>query len=224
MSQASIRNSGFENALRDLKARGGPAPQASAGEEIQPRYIDWFESQKIQRPRQEIIVPPKPPMAEVTRQLMQATGEQTFGLISRRMPASSRLLKAIQARVLDRAPHLGVCRVGRVIVGSNQEDELSVAEFYVTNFDAHLDTQARHFYQPTNQRGTMFFGVGVITDKSGKTKRFDHENGNDGLYFQTKDLAKAIYGIAAISTGMSIDQLMQMDRSFSNTVKKSRAG
>jgi hypothetical protein len=41
---------------------------------------------------------------------------------------------------------------------------------------------------------------------------FDRRLGRQGLYFQTKDLTKAIYGIASISTGMTVEQLLEIEK------------
>jgi hypothetical protein len=219
-----MQNRGFEASIQELRSRSNPAT-----EPVQPRYVDWFDGQRISAPA--VIRPPEEPKVidineatrELTRALMEKAGIQTYDAISSRMPEGSRLRKAIEAKALDHNPLHGVCRVGRVIVGRHF-DEFSAAEFYVTNFDAHLSTTTRSFYTPTDRKGGMFFGVGVVIDQAGRRKRFDHDKGVDGKYFQTKDLGKAIYAIASISTGMSIDQLMEIDRTDHNSVKRSRAG
>ncbi len=220
------QNRGFEASIRELRSRSQPS---TALEVVQPRYVDWFDGQRISSPA--VIRPPEEPKVvdineatrELTRSIMEKAGIQTYSAVSSRMPEGSRLRKAIEAKALDHNPLHGVCRVGRVILGRHL-DEFSAAEFYVTNFDAHLSTTTRAFYTPTDRKGGMFFGVGVVIDKAGRRKRFDHDLGIDGKYFQTKDLGKAIYAIASISTGMSIEQLMEIDRTENNSVKRSRAG
>jgi hypothetical protein len=196
---------------------------------VQPKYVDWFDGQRISspaviRPREEPkVIDLNEATRELTRTIMEKAGIQTYSAVSTRMPEGSRLRKAIEAKALDHNPTHGVCRVGRVILGRHY-DEFQAAEFYVTNFDAQLSTTTRAFYTPTDRKGGMFFGVGVVIDKAGRRKRFDHDRGIDGKYFQTKDLGKAIYAIASISTGMSIEQLMEIDRTDNNSVKRSRTG
>ena len=228
--RASVPETGLAPTIQDLRRRAGLDPNGL--EAVQPRYVDWFDGQKIKGDvaAPAIISPPSDKVVDLneatrklTRTIMEQTGVSTYNSVAGRMPEGSRLRKAIEARVLDQNPFHGVCRVGRVILGRNL-DEFSAAEFYVTNFDAKLDTTARSFYTPTNLKGGMFFGVGVIIDPSGRPKRFDLGRGIDGMYFQTKDLGKALYAIASISTGMSIEQLMEIDRTKNNSVKRSRAG
>ncbi|NTF16980.1 hypothetical protein G6L37_00875 [Agrobacterium rubi] len=217
---------GPDPSIADLRRRLGP--NAAADDPNQPRYVDWFEGQHLAAPAR---IHPDPvkvvDIHEATRKLtcaiMEQAGTKTYSSVAVRMPESSRLRRAIEARALDYNPLHGVCRVGRVILGRN-DDEFTAAEFYVTNFDAKLDTASRSFYTPTDRKGGMFFGVGVIIDKTGRPKRFDRHSGREGMYFQTKDLGKAIYAIASISTGMSIEQLMEIDRNENNSVKRRSAG
>lgn len=224
----SMQKRGFDASIQELRSRSGQ-PSTGLVDVNQPRYVDWFDGQRISspaviRPREEPkVVDINEATRELTRAIMEKAGIQTYSEVSSRMPEGSRLRKAIEAKALDHNPMHGVCRVGRVILGRHF-DEFSAAEFYVTNFDAHLSTTTRTFYTPTDRKGGMFFGVGVVIDKAGRRKRFDHDRGIDGKYFQTKDLGKAIYAIASISTGMSIDQLMEIDRTDNNSVKRSRAG
>lgn len=219
-------NRGLEASIKELRNRSGPS---TALESVQPKYVDWFDGQRISspaviRPREEPkVVDLNEATRELTRTIMEKAGIQTYSAVSTRMPEGSRLRKAIEAKALDHNPTHGVCRVGRVILGRHY-DEFQAAEFYVTNFDAQLSTTTRAFYTPTDRKGGMFFGVGVVIDKAGRRKRFDHDRGIDGKYFQTKDLGKAIYAIASISTGMSIEQLMEIDRTDNNSVKRSRTG
>jgi len=221
-----VRRRGFDASIADLRSRPNPGP--TAVEVVQPKYVDWFEGERLPTPA---YIRPKPaPVVDIheatrklTRSIMEQAGIKTFHAVSGRMPEGSRLRKAIEAKALEHNPLHGVCRVGRVILGRH-DDEFSAAEFYVTNFDAKLSTASPTFYTPTERQGGMFFGVGVIIDDKGRPKRFDLHRGMDGMYFQTKDLAKAIYAIASISTGMSIEQLMEIDRTTNNSVKRSRAG
>lgn len=221
--RGNATDKGSEPTILELRAASG----SRSVEIVQPRYVDWFEGERLPapsiiRPQVEKVVDLNEATRVLTKKLMEQTGLKAYSAVSTRMPAESRLRKAIEARALDNPLH-GVCRVGRVILGRN-DDEFSAAEFYVTNFDAKLDTNARSFYTPTNRKGGMFFGVGVIIDKDGKPKRFDLAKGEDGMYFQTRDLGMAIYAIASISTGMSVDQLMAIDRTTNNSVKRSRSG
>lgn len=219
------RNRGFEASIRELKERSRPT--TNDVDIVQPRYLDWFDGERLAAPA---IISEKPAVVDInaaakalTKALMEKAGLHTYHNVSTRMPEGSRLRKAIMARAMDHNPQHGVCRVGRVILGRN-DDEFTAAEFYVTNFNAQLSTTSKQFYMPTQKTGGMFFGVGVIIDEKGRQKRFDHRNGKEGMYFQTPDLGKAIYAIASISTGMSIEQLMDLDKSGNSSVKRSRAG
>ncbi|MES5100598.1 hypothetical protein ABUK73_20410 [Agrobacterium sp. BA1120] len=202
-------------------------PHLGAEDPDQPRYLNWFDGDAVQQfPR--TFLPGAPlDLHEATRKLtcavMEQIGTKTYGSVSVRMPQGSRLRRSIEARTPTASPLHGVCRVGRVIL-DRQDDEFTAAEFYVTNFDAKLDTSLRNFYTPIDGASGMFFGVGVVIDKTGRAKRFDLNHGKDGVYFQTKDLARAIYAIASISTGMSIEQLMEIDRNENNSVKGRHLG
>lgn len=224
MYQQSQQQS-FDRSILELRKRGAGGAQ----EAVQPKYVDWFEGKPLESPAViGRIAPPAPTVIdvrEVTMAIMTQVGTQTHDVVSSRMPKGSRLLKTIKAKVLEQQPQFGACRVGSVVLGRKSNNEQSVAEFYVTNFDAKLSTSSRQFYTPSaNSKGGMFFGVGVITDTDGRVLRFDTSSGVDGLYFQTKDLAKAIYGIASISTGMSIHQLMEIDRTERNSVRLRATG
>lgn len=216
------RNTG-DLSILEMRER---AAREQGREIVQPKYVDWFEGQQLAAPA--VKRPPEPKVVDLraeqirlTLETMNIVGAQTYRIVAPRMPETSRLRKDLLAKVLPEFPKLGVCRVGSVVLAQHGQNEYSRAEFYVTNFDAKLSTTARRFYTPTSDKlGGMFFGIGVIADERGKIKGFDYGNGRDGLFFQTKDITKAIYGIAAISTGMSVQQLMELDSSSNNTVKK----
>jgi hypothetical protein len=187
----------------------------------QPKYVEWFEGQHVAAPaviRREIpqvvdIRSARDKQVQLTLDTMNIVGAQTYDIVAPRLPKASSLKKTLQAKVLPEFPKLGVCRIGSVILEQNGRDDYSAAEFYVTNFDAELSTTAQRFYTPkSDQLGGMFFGIGVIQDGAGNVRSFDRRLGRKGLYFQTKEITKAIYGIASISTGMTIEQLLEMEK------------
>lgn len=192
----------------------------------QPKYVEWFEGDRLRRPAP-IAAPAvvrhvpavvdlkteREKQVELTLATMNMVGAKTYDIVAPRLPAASALKKSLLAKVLPDFPRLGVCRVGSVILDQTGRDDFSAAEFYVTNFDAELSTTAHRFYTPkSDQLGGMFFGIGVIQDGEGNVRSFDRRFGRKGLYFQTKDLTKAIYGIASISTGMTVKQLLEMEK------------
>jgi hypothetical protein len=187
----------------------------------QPKYVEWFEGQRITAPavirhpeaRVVDLKTEREKQVQLTLDTMTIVGEQTYEIVAPHVPNTSTFQKALKAKVLPDFPKLGVCRVGSVVLEKNGRDDYSAAEFYVTNFDADLNTTARRFYSPkSSQLGGMFFGIGVMQDGAGRVRDFDRRLGRQGLYFQTKDLTKAIYGIASISTGMTVEQLLEIEK------------
>lgn len=180
------------------------------------RYADWFEG-KGRSPVQSEPVAGRITPAELARQtirLLSGAGEQFHQKVDARLPEGHRMKKAILAELLEGVPHLGTCRIGRVPLYKNGE-LISVAEFYVTNFDAKLSTSGRHFFNYGDDAlkgGAMFYGVGIFADRFGRRLAFDRRFGDEGIYFQTKEEAKAIYAMAGIATGKSMAELRQLDR------------
>lgn len=207
---------------------GGASPGIGPGRgEILPfggRYADWFEG-KGRAPVQAEPAASRITRAELARQtikLLSGAGEQFHEKVESRLPDGHRMKKAILAELLEGVPHLGTCRIGRVPLYKNGE-LISIAEFYVTNFDAKLSTRSRHFFNYGDDAlkgGAMFYGVGIFADRFGRRLAFDKRIGDDGIYFQTKEEAKAIYAMAGIATGKSLAELKQLDRNNFQNVRK----
>lgn len=149
--------------------------------------------------------------------LMQSVGTSFYKEMATVMPTGHRMKEAIRARALNNQPILGHCRVGRVPLF--QEGRFQTwAEFHLTNFDATLDTrQNRKFYDVASleqsvKAGGLFYGVAVITDLQGNTLDFNRDVGDRGLYYQTKAKAEAAYAMAGISTGLSLNELKELDQ------------
>lgn len=194
--------------------------RAQGLEITQPKYVEWFEGQRLAAPA---VIRPVPKVVDLqserdkqvklTLDTMSIVGHKTYDIVAPRMPANSSLKKALQAKVLPDHPKLGVCRVGSVVLERTGRDNYAAAEFYVTNFDAELSTTARRFYTPKSEgQGGMFFGIGVIQDGDGNVRDFDRRSGRHGLYFQTNEIVKAIYAIASLSSGTSIEELVASEK------------
>lgn len=216
----------MERAGTEMRAAGwrGPAgPEGHAGPvEAGGRYADWFvggsrkpvQPAVPQAPVQAAAPMTRAELARQTLQLLSGAGEQFHGKVESRLPEGHRMKKAILAELLEGIPYLGTCRIGRVPLYKNGT-LFSVAEFYVTNFDAKLSTRSPHFFnygEEALKGGAMFYGVGIVADKYGRRLAFDRRFGDEGLYFQTKEEAVALYAMASIATGKSIAELKQLDR------------
>ena len=187
-----------------------PAPVA--------RYTDWFEGEAAPAGPSRIT---NAELARRTIGLLKQAGEQFHQKVDQRLPQGHRMQKAVLAQLLQDVPHLGTCRIGRVPLFRDGQI-YSIAEFYVTNFDAKLSTGSPHFYtydEKALQKGGMFYGVGVYTDRFGRRLAFDRRFGDGGIYFQTKEEAVALYAMAGIATGRSLAELKQMDRNNFRSLK-----
>ncbi len=156
-------------------------------------------------------------IAAKTVMAMKSAGIDFYNKMNPLLPSGHRMREAIRARALDNRPMLGACRIGRVPLF--QEGRFYTwAEFHLTNFDAVLDTRRnRKFYDVASlersvKSGGLFYGVAVLTDKDGNTLDFNRDVGKNGLYYQTKSQVEAAYAMAGISTGLSLNQLKEMDR------------
>jgi hypothetical protein len=167
-----------------------------------------------------LVIPPSSKLTtpeEVAKRTLSAlteAGDEMHGVIASRLPEGHRMDMAILAQLLKGSPVLGTCRIGRVPLYS-EGDLTTFVEFYVTNFDTRLSTAGDHFYNYDRNavsRGAVFYGVGMICDRYGHRLRFDRRVGNDGIYYQTKSEAAALYAIAGLSSNKSRDQLMELDR------------
>ncbi len=52
----------------------------------------------------------------------------------------------------------------------------------------------------------------MICDSEGRRLKFDKRVGSNGIYYQTKSEAAALYAIAGLSANKSRDQLKELDR------------
>lgn len=243
MNQASRD---FSNAIVSMQARhsqsrpgtslvvanGMPPPPGTAV--VTPKYVDWFEGQ---RTIQELRAPAvkktvsERELAEKTLGILRDAGTQMHDKIARALPHGHRMERAVLAKLLKNIPYLGTCRIGRVPIGRVGPEGrfLSMAEFYVTNFDAKITTQGRHFYnypstEAALEAGPKFFGIGIIADQYGRRLNFDKRFGDAGVYYQTKDEALATYAIAAISTGRSFSELLSIDKKNKGKTVNSLSG
>jgi hypothetical protein len=229
MNQASRE---FSDALVSMQARhaqpgtalalpnGVPQPEGTTL--VIPKYVDWFEGERtikdLRSPPVRKTVPERE-LAAKTLGILRDAGVQMHDKIARVLPRGHRMEHAVLAELLKNIPYLGTCRIGRVPLGRTGPDNrfFSVAEFYVTNFDANITTQGKHFYNYASteaalEAGPKFFGIGIIADQYGRRLNFDKRFGESGVYYQTKDEALAHYAIAAISTGRSFSELLSMDK------------
>lgn len=231
MNQASRD---FTAALASMQARHAPPkpgtsiivadgqPTGSSVEMVAPKYVDWFNGQRTIRDLRTPAVKKtlsEHELAEKTLAILRESGQAMHDKVSKRLPHGHRMESAVLAELLKGVSFLGTCRIGRVPIGRTgpQGKFISMAEFYVTNFDANLTTGGKHFYNYSTplsalESGPKFFGIGIITDSHGRRLNFDKRFGDGGVYYQTKDEALATYAIAAISTGKSFAELLSLDR------------
>lgn len=201
---------------------------------VTPKYVDWFDGQRtIQELRAPAVkkTEPERELAEKTLGILRDAGTQMHDKIARALPHGHRMEHAVLAELLKNIPYLGTCRIGRVPIGrvGPEGKFLSMAEFYVTNFDAKITTRGKHFYNyPSSEAaleaGPKFFGIGIIADRYGRRLNFDKRFGDSGVYYQTKDEALATYAIAAISTGRSFSELLSMDKKNKGKTMNSLSG
>jgi hypothetical protein len=243
MNQASRD---FTDALASMQARHAlPKPGTSlivhdrhspggAIEVTAPKYVDWFEGQRSIRELRAPAVKKtmsERELAEKTLTILRDSGQAMHDKVSKRLPHGHRMESAVLAELLKGVSFLGTCRIGRVPIGRTgpQGRFISMAEFYVTNFDANLTTAGKHFYNYTTpisalESGPKFFGIGIITDRHGRRLNFDKRFGDGGVYYQTKDEALATYAIAAISTGKTFAELLSQDKNNEGRTMNSLSG
>ena len=81
---------------------------------------------------------------------------------------------------------------------------------FIANFEGDLDTTAGgvNLYKTRSRDfDQMFFGLHLILDRNGNFLSFNHELGDNGVAFKTKDITTALYNIASASTGLSMEAL-----------------
>ncbi|NKK98186.1 hypothetical protein GFM02_07870 [Rhizobium leguminosarum bv. viciae] len=120
--------------------------------------------------------------------------------------------KAIRSSILPNAPHLGACKFGEIVTGRSQ-DAFAVTQLFIANFDGDIDTTAggANLYKPRSQDfDQMFFGLHLILGRDGNLLGFNQKLGNKGVSFKTKDITTALYNVASVSTGLSMEVLQAL--------------
>jgi len=150
-------------------------------------------------------------VAVATKGNLALLGTDAYSVFASKLPAESRMRKAIRSTVLPTVPYLGSCKFGEVVL-DHSESCYSVLQFYIANFEANLDTSGTsEFYQlKSKDFGQMYFGVNVLVDRNGNALGFDRTRGDNAVAFKTSDLSAALYAIASASTGLTIEDLQAM--------------
>lgn len=202
---------------RAAKASLSVASSASDAEVASAKYARWFRGDDGQTEplataihRFHTILPTMAAaeIAQLTKENLSILGDDASNLFTSKLPPQHRLRKTSRSAVLPGVPYLGTCKFGEV-VASKSADYFSVTQIFIANFDGELNTsEGAAFYKPASRDfDQMFFGVHMLVDRFGNALGFDRKRGEDGIAFKTKDIAKALYSIASLSTGLSIEAL-----------------
>lgn len=180
------------------------------------RYSRWFFGEDGPEPlatasKKFKVIDPRMAAAEVaaaTKDNMAILGNEACDLFMSRLPKEHKMRKTIRSSVLAKVPYLGSCKFGEVVTARNG-DTYSVTQLFIANFEGELDTTAgATFCVPTRlDYDQMFYGVHVLVDKFGNPLDFDRARGRNGIAFKTKDLTTALYSVASVSTGLSLEAL-----------------
>ncbi|MCX8999577.1 hypothetical protein NOF55_20945 [Rhizobiaceae bacterium BDR2-2] len=188
-------------AVVEHKQAATPAPS---------RYGHWFYGEKvaIRKLRQITDDMTAGEVADATRENLALIGEETCKRITAKLPSGHTLHKAVRAATLLSAPHLGACKFGEIIT-DYEHDRYDLVQVFLANFSGQLDTSdTTHFLKPLSRSyDQMFFGLHVQVDRAGNPLGFNRNLGVNGIAFQTRDLVKAFFHVAATSTGTPEDTL-----------------
>jgi hypothetical protein len=171
--------------------------------------------------------------------LRKLTPEQLFAITQKNLPILgaqardlfvSKLPEAHKLQVPDRlggtplkkAPHLGSCKIGHVVLGRDG-DRVHLNEIFMSTFDADIDlTDGSGDYfklkdKQVSNDPRMIYGVHTICrveTVAGKSRltpvTFNTKAGDRGVAFSTSNKVEAFYNIVAASTGRSIDEVKAM--------------
>ncbi|MBB2711957.1 UNVERIFIED_ORG: hypothetical protein GGE53_003610 [Rhizobium etli] len=144
-----------------------------------------------------------------TKENLSILGGDASDLFTSKLPTGHRMRKAIRPTILPNAPHLGACKFGEIVTGRSQ-DVFAVTQLFIANFDGDIDTTAgsANLYKPRSQDfDQMFFGLHLILGRDGNLLGFNPTLGNKGVSFKTKDITAALYNVASVSTGLSMEDL-----------------
>ncbi|MFA1672951.1 DUF6656 family protein [Rhizobium mongolense] len=195
------------------------AASSSDAEIAQAKYSNWFHgedsksepmatsSRKFRRITAEMAVAE---VAAATKENLSILGDDASDLFTSKLPVGHKMRKAIRSSILQGIPYLGTCKFGEIITDRGQ-DKYGVTQIFIANFDGNLDTtEGANFYNPSSREfDQMFYGVHIIVDRFGNTLGFNRNRGNNGIAFKTKDITKALYSIASVSTGLSVEALQE---------------
>ena len=174
------------------------------------RYGRWFHGENPVVRKLRSITPDmsSDDVAAATRENLFLIGEETCKRFAARLPGGHRLKKSVRSSVLRAVPHLGTCKFGEIVTDYDSE-KYDMVQVFLANFDGRLDTSdTLTFLTPVNRDyDQMYFGLHVFVDRSGNSLGFNHQRGDDGVAFQTKDMASAFYHVASASTGLSLQEL-----------------
>lgn len=194
------------------------ASASSEAEVASARYARWFRDEtsdsepmatsakKFRRITADMAV------AEViaaTKENLSILGGDASDLFTSKLPTGHRMRKAIRSSILPNAPHLGACKFGEIVTGRSQ-DAFAVTQLFIANFDGDIDTTSggADLYKPRSQDfDQMFFGLHLILSRDGNLLGFNQKLGNKGVAFKTKDISTALYNVASVSTGLSMEVL-----------------
>ena len=187
---------------------------------VTPRYDRWFQgedgSPEPMATASKKFCTIEPGMAAgqimaITKDNLAILGEDASRLFMEKLPEAHRMRRAIRSSVLSKFPHLGVCKFGEIITEKN-DDGHRVTQVFVANFDGVLNPfKVDDFCTPIS-RGfdQMFYGIHIVVDRNGNVRGLDRDRGQNGIAFRTKDMANALFSVASLSTGLSMEALKAM--------------
>ncbi|CAN7624562.1 hypothetical protein [Neorhizobium tomejilense] len=194
------------------------ASVSSEAEVASARYARWFSGETGEpepmatSAKKFRLITANMAVADViaaTKENLFVLGDDASELFASKLPTGHRMRKAIRSSILPNVPYLGTCKFGEVVTGRGQDD-LAVTQMFIANFEGDLDTTAGgvNLYKTRSRDfDQMFFGLHLILDRNGNFLSFNHELGDNGVAFKTKDITTALYNIASASTGLSMEAL-----------------
>ncbi len=215
MSQTMVMSSG-------QRQMGVPQAVAAAGPSRLERWgvVESDSTPKIVQITPQMLQTMSPQeIARIAMSNIAIWGGQENDFFTKLLPANHMLRKPkkFDPQILQKAPYLGSCKIGEVLVEKKNDGSMVTQQMFMANFIADIDTSGKGdlFNLQSKDIGNgpkMFYSLNLVLDPSGKPIGFDRGKGKGGVSFQTLNKADAAWHIAAAATGMTVEELKERQR------------